>query len=81
LLVDADLSPGALSARIRRAQLDKVSYTLVVGEGVAARVVSPRTRVGQRSPATPFNEMAKQLVAEVVPPVVGGTSQSGASPS
>ena len=46
--VEADLAADKLGAKIRRAQLEKIPYMVVVGEkDMAARVVSPRTREGQ----------------------------------
>jgi len=52
LRADADLSPDKLGAKIRRAQMEKIPYMLVVGErDMAARVVSPRTRDGQQMPS------------------------------
>jgi threonyl-tRNA synthetase len=75
LRVDADLSADKLGAKIRRAQMDKVPYMLVVGErDMAARVVSPRTREGQQMPAMPLEELAQKLAAEAVPPRIGGPS-------
>jgi threonyl-tRNA synthetase len=75
LRADADLSPDKLGAKIRRAQMEKIPYMLVVGErDMAARVVSPRTRDGQQMPATPLDELAQRLVAEAVPPVLGAPS-------
>ena len=45
LRVEADVSADKLGAKIRKAQLEKIPYMLVVGEkDMAARVVSPRTR-------------------------------------
>ena len=47
LRVEADLAADKLGAKIRRAQLEKIPYMVVVGEkDMAARVVSPRTREG-----------------------------------
>ena len=72
LRADADLSADKLGAKIRRAQMEKIPYMLVVGErDMAARVVSPRTRDGQQMPATPLDELAQRLAAEAVPPVLG----------
>ena len=72
LRADADLSADKLGAKIRRAQMEKIPYMLVVGErDMAARVVSPRTRDGQQLPATPLDEWALRLAAEAVPPVLG----------
>src|SRR5678815_1561870 len=54
LRVEADVSADKLGAKIRRAQVEKIPYMLVVGEkDMAARVVSPRSREGQQ-PATPL---------------------------
>ena len=45
-------SADKLGAKIRRAQMEKIPYMVVVGEkDMAARVVSPRTREGQQQPA------------------------------
>jgi threonyl-tRNA synthetase len=72
LRADADLSADKLGAKIRRAQMEKIPYMLVVGErDMAARVVSPRTRDGQQLPATPLDELAQRLAAEAVAPVLG----------
>jgi threonyl-tRNA synthetase len=74
LRVDADLSADKLNAKIRRAQLEKIPYMLVVGErDMAARVVSPRTREGKQLPALPLDDMAKTLVAEAAVPSLGDT--------
>ena len=72
LRIDADLTADKLNAKIRRAQLEKIPYMLVVGErDMAARVVSPRTRDGKQLPATPLDDLAKMLVAEAVVPPLG----------
>ncbi len=72
LRADADLSADKLGAKIRRAQMEKIPYMLVVGErDMAARVVSPRTRDGQQMPAMPLDELAQKLAAEAVSPVLG----------
>ncbi len=64
LRVEADVSADKLGAKIRRAQLEKIPYMLVVGEkDMAARVVSPRSRDGQQ-PAAPLEEFAARLRAE-----------------
>jgi threonyl-tRNA synthetase len=71
--VESDVSADKLGAKIRRAQLEKVPYMLVVGEkDMAARVVSPRTRDGQQLPATPLDELGRRLAEESVVPPVGG---------
>jgi threonyl-tRNA synthetase len=72
LRVDTDLSADKLNAKIRRAQLEKIPYMLVVGErDMAGRVVSPRTRDGKQLPAQLLDEMAKILVAEAAVPSLG----------
>jgi threonyl-tRNA synthetase len=72
LRADADLSADKLNAKIRRAQMEKIPYMLVVGErDMAARVVSPRTREGKQLPALPLDDMAKTLVAEATVPSLG----------
>ncbi len=75
LRADADLSADKLGAKIRRAQMEKIPYMLVVGErDMAARVVSPRTREGQQMPAMPLEELAQMLATQAVPPRIGGPS-------
>jgi threonyl-tRNA synthetase len=70
--VEADLAADKLGAKIRRAQVEKIPYMLVVGEkDMAARVVSPRTREGQQQPATPLDDFALRLCEEARPPAVG----------
>jgi threonyl-tRNA synthetase len=72
LRVDADLTADKLNAKIRRAQLEKIPYMLVVGErDMAARVVSPRMRDGKQLPAMPLDDLAKLLVSEAVVPPLG----------
>lgn len=72
LRVEADQSADKLGAKIRRAQLEKVPYMLVVGEkDMAARVVSPRTRDGTQLPALSVEELAQQLVKEAAVPTFG----------
>jgi threonyl-tRNA synthetase len=73
LRVEADLAADKLGAKIRRAQLEKIPYMIVVGEkDMAARVVSPRTREGQQQPATPLDEFARRIRAEAAVPQPGG---------
>jgi threonyl-tRNA synthetase len=71
LRAEADLAPDKLGAKIRRAQMEKIPYMVVVGEkDMAARVVSPRTREGQQQPATPLDEFVARLAASAkVPPL------------
>jgi threonyl-tRNA synthetase len=71
LRAEADLAPDKLGAKIRRAQMEKIPYMVVVGEkDMAARVVSPRTREGQQQPATALDEFVVRVAAEAkVPPL------------
>jgi threonyl-tRNA synthetase len=79
LRADADLSADNLSAKIRRAQMEKIPYMLVVGErDMAARVVSPRTREGKQLPAMPLDDMAKILVTEAAVPSLGDLGSKSA---
>jgi threonyl-tRNA synthetase len=72
LRAEADLSADKLNAKIRRAQLEKIPYMLVVGErDMAARVVSPRTRDGKQLPAMGVDELAKTLATESAVPSLG----------
>jgi threonyl-tRNA synthetase len=73
LRVEADLTSDKLGAKVRKAQLEKIPYMIVVGEkDAAAGVVSPRTREGQQQPATPLDEFARRLAQEAATPPVGG---------
>jgi threonyl-tRNA synthetase len=72
LRAEADVSAEKLGAKIRKAQMEKIPYMVVVGEkDMAARVVSPRTREGQQQPATPLDEFALRLAQESAMPMVG----------
>jgi threonyl-tRNA synthetase len=72
LRVDIDITADKLGAKIRRAQMEKIPYMLVVGEkDMAARVVSPRTREGEQQPAAPIEELARRLAQEAAVPTVG----------
>ena len=65
LRVDLDLSNDKLGAKIRRAQLEKIPYMLVIGDKeVAAGTVSPRARDGQQLAAMTIEAFAERLVAE-----------------
>jgi threonyl-tRNA synthetase len=69
LRVEADVSSDKLGAKIRRAQMNKIPYMLVVGEkDMAAKVVSPRLRNGEQMPAIAAGELAIKLVQEARPP-------------
>jgi threonyl-tRNA synthetase len=71
LRTEADVAPDKLGAKIRRAQVEKIPYMVVVGEkDMAARVVSPRTREGQQQPATPLDDFVARLAEEAkMPPL------------
>jgi len=72
LRAEADVSAEKLGSKIRKAQLEKIPYMVVVGEkDMAARVVSPRTREGQQQPATPLPEFVRRLATEAAQPTVG----------
>ena len=63
------MSSDKLGAKIRKAQMEKIPYMVVVGEkDAAARVVSPRTREGQQQPATPIQDFIQRLVSEAAVP-------------
>ena len=71
LRAEADLAPDKLGAKIRRAQLEKIPYMVVVGEkDMAARVVSPRTREGQQLPATPVEKFVADLATQARRPEI-----------
>jgi threonyl-tRNA synthetase len=77
LRADSDLSADKLNAKIRRAQMEKIPYMLVVGErDMAARVVSPRTRDGKQLPAQPVDELVKTLSLEAAVPPLGQGRQA-----
>jgi threonyl-tRNA synthetase len=81
LRIEADNSADKLGAKVRRAQVEKIPYMLVVGEkDMAARVVSPRTREGQQQPAEPIEALCRRLVEEARPPVPGGGAHVIAAP-
>src|SRR6185295_5342887 len=65
LRVEADVSAEKLGSKIRKAQMEKIPYMVVVGEkDMAARVVSPRTREGQQQPPAQLEELALRLARE-----------------
>jgi threonyl-tRNA synthetase len=67
----ADTTPEKLGAKVRKAQLEKIPYMVVVGEkDMAARVVSPRTREGKQQPAEALDDFVRRLAAEgAIPPI------------
>jgi threonyl-tRNA synthetase len=75
LRIEADLSAEKLGSKIRKAQMEKIPYMIVVGEkDMAARMVSPRTREGQQQPATPLDDFAQRLAQESAMPAVGAAA-------
>jgi threonyl-tRNA synthetase len=69
LRVDLDRANDKLGAKIRRAQLEKIPYMLVVGDKeVAARTVSPRARDGRQLEPMTIEAFAERLRAESVIP-------------
>jgi len=69
LRAEADNGADKLGAKIRRAQMDKIPYMLVVGEkDMAAHVVSPRTREGQQLPAEPLDDFVRRLAEQAATP-------------
>jgi threonyl-tRNA synthetase len=75
LRIETDVTADKLGSKIRKAQLEKIPYMVVVGEkDMGAGVVSPRTREGQQQPATPLDEFARRLAQEAAMPVVGGAA-------
>jgi threonyl-tRNA synthetase len=69
LRVDLDLSNDKLGAKIRRAQMEKIPYMLVLGDKeVAAGTVSPRARDGQQLPPMPLEDFVARLKKEAQAP-------------
>ncbi|HEY4188083.1 MAG TPA: threonine--tRNA ligase, partial [Polyangia bacterium] len=82
LRAEADNSADKLGAKVRRAQLDKIPYMVVVGEkDMAAHVVSPRTREGQQHPAEPLDDFVRRLAEEAEPPKLSAPLQPAPAPS
>ncbi len=78
--VDADLSNDKLGAKIRRAQLEKIPYMLVLGDKeVAARTVAPRTRDGKQLDPMPLEAFAERIVAEAVSPLLAPVADRSAA--
>jgi threonyl-tRNA synthetase len=62
---DLDLSNDKLGAKIRRAQLEKIPYMLVIGDKeVAAGTVAPRLRDGTQLPPMTVEALADRLTDE-----------------
>jgi threonyl-tRNA synthetase len=68
--VDLDLSNDKLGAKIRRAQLEKIPYMLVIGDKeVAAGTVSARARDGQQLPPLTIDAFIQRIAQEAKPPL------------
>ncbi|MSP16574.1 MAG: threonine--tRNA ligase [Myxococcales bacterium] len=79
LRVETDLSPDKLGAKIRRAQLEKIPYMLVVGDKeVAERTAAPRARDGKQTEARPLEELGRWLMEEARIPR-GGVAREAAA--
>jgi len=79
--VDADLSSDKLGAKIRRAQLEKIPFMLVVGDKEAqARSVAPRTREGAQLPVQTLDAFVEHLAAAAAIPR-GGNPAPAKSPA
>ena len=69
LRVSVDLSNDKLGAKIRRAQVEKVPYMLVIGDKeVQAGTVSARQRDGKQLDPETIDALATRLASEAVPP-------------
>ncbi|MGH8931945.1 MAG: threonine--tRNA ligase [Egibacteraceae bacterium] len=66
LRADVDASDAQMGAKIRRHQLEKVPYQLIVGDAEAAeRTVSVRPRTGDQRKGVSPDELAAELADEV----------------
>ncbi len=69
LRIESDLSRDKLGAKIRRAQVEKCPYMIVLGDKeVAAGTVSARRRDGTQLPPESITDFAQRLVEEAKPP-------------
>jgi threonyl-tRNA synthetase len=76
LRVDLDLSNDKLGAKIRRAQMEKIPYMLVLGDKeVAAGTVSPRARDGQQLAPMPLEDFVARLKKEAQAPYLHSTEE------
>ena len=67
--VEVDPSSDKLGAKIRNAELEKVPFTVVVGEKEAAgRAVAPRRHGGEDLKTMPLEQFAELLKREATPP-------------
>jgi threonyl-tRNA synthetase len=68
--IDLDVSKDKLGAKIRRAQMEKIPYMLVVGDKeVAAGTVAPRLRDGTQLPPMSLDALCDRLVDEAKLPL------------
>src|SRR5262249_6657158 len=73
LRVDVDISNDKLGAKIRRAQLEKIPYMLVIGDKeVAARTVAPRSRDGKQHDPMTLDAFAAKVIQESRSPLRPG---------
>jgi threonyl-tRNA synthetase len=69
--VEADLSGDKLGAKIRRAQLEKIPYMLVIGDNeVEAAQVAPRSRDGEQLEAMSIEGFLAHIAPQLEPPAV-----------
>ncbi|BDG06815.1 threonine--tRNA ligase [Anaeromyxobacter oryzae] len=67
--VEVDESSDTLGAKIRKAQLAKIPFTLVIGEKeVAAKAVAPRRHGGEDLKTMPLDAFAALMKKEATPP-------------
>ena len=82
LRAEADITADKLGAKVRRAQMEKIPYMVVVGEkDMAAHVVSPRTREGQQQPAEPLDDFVRRLAEESAMPQLLSLQSQPAQPA
>lgn len=69
--VDSDESEDKLGAKIRRAQLEKVPYMVIIGDReVEERNISPRKRNGEQLTPMGLDKFITHLLDEARPPVI-----------
>jgi threonyl-tRNA synthetase len=67
--VEVDPSSDKLGAKIRNAELEKIPFTVVIGEKEAgARAVAPRRHGGEDLKTMPLEQFAELLKREATPP-------------
>jgi threonyl-tRNA synthetase len=67
--VEVDPSSDKLGAKIRNAELEKIPFTVVIGEKeAAARAVAPRRHGGEDLKSMPLEQFAELLKKEATPP-------------